>query len=96
MWVSGKVLSISDDSEDPRFYARDVPEDSRDEQGKDEEVERFPESMRLIEEAIVGAISEQFIETARAQAASVTNPVTREQLRACLDAAERIYGERNL
>ena len=28
--------AIEDTSEDPKFYARDVPEDDRDERGKDE------------------------------------------------------------
>ena len=82
MYRGSEVLNISDDSEDPRFYARDVPEDSRDEQGKDE----FPEP-----DYFAGMVL-----AARTQAAGVLNQQKREDLLACLDAAERIYGERNL
>ena len=35
MQVSGKMLSLSDDSEDPRFYERNIPEDDRPERGRD-------------------------------------------------------------
>ena len=76
---------ISDDSEDP---SGNPPKPERDD-WPDEGLRRFPESMSLIEEAIVGAITEQFISNARAQAAAVANPVTREQLRECIEVAER-------
>ena len=41
MYRGSEVLSISDDSEDPRFYARDEPEDDREERGKDETLSEF-------------------------------------------------------